>query len=253
MYYLISCLALATSFLEGCSPEKKDDAMVFPFQKPDDFSVIRNRIREYMSSNIFSGSEEEGDRDFIAAGKILKPMSSKTAIVQLLLEAKARSSKELDRIDRIKSLHHSPEMLHVETFAAETIRLTSALHLIARNNKRALQHAIALLGYNAIDSPDLKRTYFGWIHRANSICKSGSPHLENDACMKKALTILQGSLLVEAQRDNEPKVVHALKIRDEMFQQHYSSGKNIDTLFTAFDAIWESSPPLKEAREDGEM
>ena len=58
---------------------------------------------------------------------------------------------------------------------------------------------------------------------------------------------------MEAQRDNEPKVVHALKIRDEMFQQHYSSGKNIDTLFTAFDAIWESSPPLKVAREDGEM
>ena len=253
MYYLISCLALATSLLEGCSPDNEDGAMVFPFHNPDDFSVIRKRIRDYMSSNIFSGSEEEGDRDFVAASKILKPLSSKTAIVQLLLEAKARSSKELDRIDRVKSLHHSPETLHLETFAAETIRLTSALHLIARNNKRALEHATLLLSYNAIDSPNLKRTYFGWIHRANSICKSASPHLENEACMKKALIMLQGSLLVEAQRDKEPKVVHALKIRDEIFQQHSSSGKNIDTLFSAFEAIWESSPPLKEAREDGEM
>jgi hypothetical protein len=68
--------------------------------------------------------------------------------------------------------------------------------------------------------------------------------------MKKALTILRGSLLLEALPDKEPQAVEAMKFRDKMFQKHSISGENIDKLFSAFKAIWEVSPPHKEAADD---
>lgn len=157
-----------------------------------DFLPLRRRIHAYMSSPLWRRSSGESDADFVKALNVLRNLPQSHPLVDLTMEAIARVSRELDRVDRMQTVI-SANTLSLVLFASETVRLTAALRLIGNES---LETAQKLLSVNSVDDPQRKRTEYALIDSAKSICRIElSKTIQGAKCAQTALAILQGFLI----------------------------------------------------------
>lgn len=187
-----------------------------------DFLPLRRRIHAYMSSPLWRSSSGESDADFVKALNVLRNLPQSHPLVDLTVEAIARVSRELDRVDRMQTVISS-NTLSLVLFASETVRLTAALRLIGNES---LETAQKLLSVNSVDDPQRKRTEYALIDSAKSICRIElSKTTDEGKCAQTALTILKGFLIAQVtfptETDNKKHAMREKWVKFESIWGHF--------------------------------